>query len=456
MLLPKSIFRDYDIRGVYPTELNEEIANVIGKAVGTYVIERGGESIVVGRDNRSSSLFLADALIKGLLSTGLNVTHLGITLTPVVHFLTCGTDYHAGVVVTASHNPKEFNGFRIDLQGAIQLYGQELKKLLPIIENKRFVEGVGEYKEQDLTQNYIEYFVSKFKFKNKLKVVFDCGNGASSDLVPELFSKLNLDIIPTYCSFDSEFPHGVPDPENPLFLKDLQQAVLDNKADLGIGFDTDGDRVGFVDDKGQSYSTDQMLMLFAKDTLKSNPGKKVIFDVKSTGVLSDFIKQNHGVPVMIRTGHPYFVGLKDNLAVGAEFSGHVYFYDKYFGFDDGIYAACRLLEILDREDAKLSELMKSIPKRVGSPEFKVACPDNTKFEVVRRIHDKIKNSSDFSNVIDIDGTRASISDTAWFLIRASNTNPYLSIRMEGSSEHEIEVIRKQVSALLSDFHLKLS
>jgi phosphomannomutase/phosphoglucomutase len=456
MLMPKSIFRDYDIRGIYPSEINEEIANVIGKAVGTYVYEHGGRNIVVGRDNRASSVFLTDSLIKGLLSTGINVTHLGITLTPVIHFLTCGSDYQAGVVVTASHNPKEFNGFRIDLQGAVQLYGNELKKLLTIIENKSYVEGKGEYKEKDLTQSYIEYLHSKFNFNKKIKVVFDCGNGASSNLVPDLFCKFNLEVIPTYCKFDSDFPHGIPDPENPLFTQELQRAVLDNKADVGIGFDTDGDRLGIVDDKGNSYSTDQLLMLFAQDVLKDNRGKKVIYDVKSTGVLSDFIKENHGIPKMIRTGHPYFVGLQDNLLVGAEFSGHVYFYDKYFGYDDGVYAACRLLEILDKEKLPLSSLMKMLPKRVGSNEIKVPCPDKDKFDVITKILAKIRTNTDYTNIIDIDGVRANISETGWFLIRASNTNPYLSIRMEGISESELQVLKKHVSALLSDFHLNLS
>jgi len=455
MKISRSIFRDYDIRGIYPAELNEEISEVIGKALGSYIQERNGSKIVVARDNRPSSLFITESFIKGILSTGIDVTHVGITLTPVIHFLMCSSEFDAGVVVTASHNPKDFNGFRIDLPGAVPFYGSALQKLIPIIEHKAFRQGEGEYCEKNLASAYVSYIVERFKFTRTLKVVFDCGNGASSEIVPELFGKLNLDIIPTFCSFDSDFPHGVPDPENPLFLKTLAAAVLENKADVGIGFDTDGDRFGVVDDKGQSYGTDQMLMFFAADILRDNHGKSVYYDVKSTGALEKFIKDRGGVPHMMQTGHPYFAEAKDNMIVAAEFSGHTYFRDKYYGYDDGIYAACRVLDILDRDGRKMSDIMKMLPKRVNTPELKVPCSDSEKFTIVAGIKARIEKEHDFTKVVDIDGVRANISDSAWFLIRASNTSPYLSIRMEGASDRELEVLRNRVSVLLNEYNLKL-
>ncbi len=453
MLISKSIFRDYDIRGVYPSDLDGSAALLIGKALGTVFSEANLKSVVVGRDDRESSPVLAKNLIEGILSTGRNVTYIDITLTPIIHFLTCEKGFDAGIMVTASHNPKFFNGFRIDLKNAVPFYDKDLKKLWNIVNSGKFCQGKGVYSEENLSLSYIEFIKSKFSFSKKLKVVIDCGSGASSFIAPKLFREMGSNVVPVYCSYDANFPQGVPDPECPLFLDDLKKKVVQNKADVGFGFDTDGDRFGFVDEKGSSHSTDRALLLFAQDVLKKNPGKTVLYDVKCSKVLEEIIPELGGKPEMIRTGHPYFVKrtLIGDAVLGAEYSGHIFFADRYFGYDDGIYAACRTLEILDKTGSKLSELMASFPQRPGSPEIKLACPEEDKFDIVEKFKGFLENGHKFKKVITLDGVRVEVSDTGWFLVRPSNTSSYLSVRFEGKDERELKFVGKELLLLLSQY-----
>ncbi|HLD50898.1 hypothetical protein A3K34_02850 [candidate division WWE3 bacterium RIFOXYC1_FULL_40_10] len=457
MKIKPQIFRDYDIRGVYPTDLNEEVSYVIGRAFGSMVKRRMGKSIVVGRDNRKSSLFLTQSYIKGLLSTGINVTHIGITATPVIHFLTCGSAFDAGTEVTASHNPEEFNGFRLDYAGAEPVYGADIKKLLNMIEKEDFDTGSGDYDEEDLTKKYIGFLIEKFKAKRKLKVVLDCGNGTASELAQQVFQGMGYEVVPLYCEYNSKFPHGIPDPENPLFLKSLEKQVLENKADVGFGFDTDADRFGVVDEKGVSYSTDEILMLVAADLLHRNPHEKIVYDVKGSGEIDNFIKSRHGIPVMTRTGHPYvFEEVKNGGSVGAEYSGHMFFADRYYGYDDGIYSACRIAEIISNQPKTLSELLKIVPRQFSTPEVKVPVRDEDKFRLVKSLSEKVKNDEDVENYIELDGIRANISPTAWFLIRASNTTPNISVRLGGSSEREKAALINKVEQLFKGFDIKIN
>jgi len=453
MLISKTIFRDYDIRGIYPGDLDGTAALLIGKALGTVFSEMNVKNTVVGRDDRESSPVLAKNLIEGILSTGGNVTYIDITLTPIIHFLTCEKGFDAGIIVTASHNPKYFNGFRIDLKNSVPYYNHDLKKLWSIVNSGKFHQGKGIYSEENLSSSYIEFIKSKFSFSKKLKVVVDCGSGASSFIAPKLFREMRLNVTPVYCSYDANFPRGVPDPESPLFLEDLEKKVLENKADVGFGFDTDGDRFGFVDENGRSYSTDQTLLFFAQDVLKENKGKTVLYDVKCSKVLDEIIPKLGGRPEMIRTGHPYFVKktLVGDAILGAEYSGHVFFADRYFGYDDGIYAACRTLEIMEKTGLKLSELMSSFPQRPSSPEMKLKCPDEDKFEVMDKLKEFFENGHKFKKVITIDGVRVEISDTGWFLVRPSNTSPYLSVRFEGKDEKELKFVAKELLLLLSQY-----
>lgn len=453
MLISKSIFRDYDIRGVYPSDLDAKAVLLIGKGLGTMFAQRGIKSVVVGRDDRESSPVLTKSLIEGLLSTGSSVTYIDITLTPIIHFLTCEKGFEAGIMVTASHNPKYFNGLRIDLKNARPFYGEDISTLWDTVNSGKFHQGKGTYVEENLSLDYINFIKSKFSFKKKHKVIIDCGSGASSFIAPKLFREMGLNVIPVYCSYDSNFPYGVPDPENSIFLEDLEKKVLENKADAGFGFDTDGDRFGFVDDKGRSYTADKSLLLFAENVLKENKGKIVIYDVKCTKVLDQLIPEFEGKFEMIRTGHPYFVKktLLGEAILGAEYSGHVFFADKYFGYDDGIYAACRTLEILDSNELKLSEMMDNYPKRLSSPEMKLSCADEKKFEIVEKLKANFEHGHKIKKIITMDGLRVEISETGWFLVRASNTSPYLSVRFEAGDENELKFIAKELLVLLSPY-----
>jgi phosphomannomutase/phosphoglucomutase len=450
MLISRKIFRDYDIRGVFPGDLDGPAALLIGKALGTVFAGKNVKTVVVGRDDRESSPVLAKKLIEGLLSTG---TYIDITLTPIIHYLTCTKGYEAGIMVTASHNPKNFNGFRIDYKNAAPYYGEDIAELWELINSANFKSGSGTYTEENLSLSYIDFIKSKFSFSRKIKIVVDCGSGASSLIAPKIFREMGLNVIPVYCTYDSNFPHGIPDPENSIFLEDLGKKVIANKADVGFGFDTDGDRFGFVDEKGKPYTTDISLLFFAEYVLKENQGKTVLYDVKCSKILDELIPAFGGKPEMIRTGHTYFVKktLTGEAVLGAEYSGHIFFADKYFGYDDGIYAACRTLEILDSTGLALGDLMSGYPLRESSPELKLSCPDERKSAVVEELKKLLLQDHKFKQLITVDGIRVEISRTGWFLIRSSNTSPYLSVRFEAKNHGELKFIAKELMLLLTPY-----
>ncbi len=449
MEIPKNIFRNYDIRGTYPEEINYQNSKLIGRVLGTHIWKKGFNNVVVARDDRESSPEISKALIEGLISTGCNVTDIGISLTPVIHFLTCTQNFDLGVVVTASHNPKQFNGFRIDYKHAKSMYGDLILMLRFMIEREEFLSGEGSAEVKDLSPYYIDYLSDKFNFKSSLRVVIDCGCGAASEIAPKIYQNIGCSVIPVNCNYDSNFPHGVPDPENTLFMDEIKENVLKHKADVGFGYDTDGDRFGVVDEKGNIYDTDMILLLFAEYVLKENPGRIVCYDVKCSSAVDDYIRKMGGVPKIMRTGHPYFAEeVQTEAVLGAEFSGHVYFSDDYFGYDDGVYASCRVLKIMQESGKSLSELMAKYPKKASTHEIKVSCPDEEKFKVVNGIKIYLMNEVSYRKMIDIDGVRANITDTGWFLIRASNTSPYLSIRVEGKDEEEKEKILEIVRSAL--------
>lgn len=461
MQLPDTIFRSYDIRGIYPNEINEAAALHIGKAYGTFLMRRGVDGVVVGMDDRATSPQLMRSLILGLISTGMNVTNIGVTLTPVIHFLTCAWKFRAGVIVTASHNPKDFNGFRFDLENAEPFFGDRLKELYKSIEKEDYVRGSGSEKIEDLSVYYLDFFKKSFSFKKKLKIVVDCGSGASSVIAPKVFEALGCQVVPVYCRYESNFPRGVPDPENPLFMKELSAAVLQNGADLGVAFDTDGDRMGIVDEKGVAYETDKLLLLFAKDVLKKYPRSLIVYDVKCSGVLDREIKFLGGNPKMIKTGHTGFVEeMKNGAALGCELSGHTYFSGEYFGYDDGIYGACRAIKIITEAEKPLSVLMSIFPKKYHSNEIKLKCADEHKFVIIKDVLERIHKKNAWENFkildhLEIDGVRVKISETGWFLIRASNTSPYLSVRFEGNDMGEIQILRSSLKEVLEKFSLDL-
>ncbi len=456
MLISPTIFRTYDIRGTYGDLLTLEGAQHIGRALGTFLIrkfkDKHEHNLVVGRDNRESSPALAQEFIKGVVSTGCNVVDVGISLTPVIHYLTCVKDFDAGVEVTASHNPKEYNGFRIDYKHATPFYGADILTLLALIVANDYELGNGKVGELDLFGEYLGYLKNRFSFNQSKKVVLDCGFGTASYFAQRVFAELGSNVLGVYCSADSNFPHGVPDPADGRLMQEIGQKVVELGGDVGFAFDTDSDRFGVVDEKGIFYSNDKLLLLFAQQLLTQKPGGVVAYDVKSSGIVDELVKTWGGVPKMVRTGHPFMVQeMKNGALVGAEFSGHMYFAEN-FGFDDGLYSACMTLELLEKTGKKLSELVADFPKRVQTSEIKVPCADEKKFEVIENVKTKLHLKREhFLTISELDGVRASVTATGWFLIRASNTSPYLSVCLEGQDQAEIELLWAGVKDLLGGF-----
>lgn len=464
----KEIFRTYDIRGIYPQELGDSEASLIGSALGTFFVRKNFNKCVVGRDDRESSPNMSSGFIKGLLNTGVNVTDVGITLTPAIHYLTSCDNFDFGINVTASHNPKEYNGFRIDYKNARPFYGDDIKNLYELIRKNNFEKGSGEYKQADLNEKYINSFESIFKFKKRMRVVIDCGYGAVSVFGKKIFENSGCEVLEVKCNIDSEFSNGVPDPENKAFMLELSKQVKLLKADIGFAFDMDGDRFGVADEKGNIYENDKIFLFIASGLLKAHPGSRLYYDVKCSGVLDSEIRKMGGVPVMIKTGHPFFTeSVKDNGLMGCELSGHMYFkHQKDVVYDDGIYAACMVLEMLEHYETPFSVLMSKYPKRYHTNEIKIACPDNIKFSIIEHLKSDLKRRdyscfpllqkmSDYV-VVDIDGVRVNITETEWFLIRASNTSPYLSVRIEAVDLTKALVLREIVADTLKKFNLNTS
>lgn len=454
MTLTREIFRAYDIRGVYPSEINEKVAEKIGMALGTMLKTKGYATTAVGFDDRESSAAVSNSLMTGLISTGISVINVGITVEPALHYFTFLDKIDSAVNVTASHNPGQFNGIKVDFKNAIPCFGDELLKIYDIVQSGNFSKGNGTYSEENLNLKYIEFISSKFKLKKRIKVVVYCGNGATSVIYPQVLENIGATVVPLRCYFDGSFPAGVPDPESENFYPELRAQVIESHAQLGVGFDGDGDRVGEVDEKGTSYRADEMLQLFAKDVLTKNKGATVIFDVKCSQTVENYIRQLGGIPKMMRTGRAYFLEEMYNgrALLGGELSGHTYFKDDFLGFDDGIYATCRLLKIMDETNEKLSKLMTQFPKMYSTPEIKVPCLDKDKFDIVSKLVKDIEVSKQFVSINEIDGARVTVSQTGWFLIRASNTSPYISVRAEGKDIEEVSIILEKIAKLLAKYN----
>jgi phosphomannomutase/phosphoglucomutase len=457
--LPLEIFRTYDIRGIYPDQLNKENIYYIGRALGTYFNQKNIFNIVMGMDNRNSSPPLFESMKNGLLESGTNVRSAGITIQPAAHFFSFLDGVDAVVNITASHNPKQYNGLKVDYKNAWPFQEREYKVLYELATREDFVSGKGTFAEEDLNSKYIEHFAASFNFKKKFNIVLDCGNAAISEMGPKLLRRLGINLITENCSFDGSFPFGVPDPENDNFLNRLSEEVKRHNADLGLGFDGDGDRFGVIDRDGKHYHSDRLLLLFSKYILEKNLGAKIVFDVKSSYMVDKVIRKFGGVPEMMRTGRTFFLPktLQKEAVLGGEFSGHFFFSDKYYGFDDGIYAACRLLEILDKTGKNLSELMGEFEETVSTPEYQIPCPDEFKYDVVNKIKSEIESGGQFQDIVELDGIRVITSDTSWFLIRPKNTSPYLTLRAEAdTNEKLLEQVDMAVKYLSKHEELDLS
>ncbi|XGA81662.1 phosphomannomutase/phosphoglucomutase [Halomonas sp. CH40] len=445
--LPASIFRAYDIRGIVDDTLTEAGVKQIGQAIGSEAAARGESTVVVARDGRLSGERLQGALIHGLIAAGQNVVNIGMVPTPVLYFATHILEGTAsGVMVTGSHNPPDYNGFKIVLGGET-LSGEAISALYQRIVDNQLASGQGEVREEDVRERYLERVIGDIKVKRPLKAVVDCGNGVAGEMGPQLIERLGVETLPLFAEIDGTFPNHHPDPGKPENLKDLIAKVKETNADIGLAFDGDGDRLGVITPSGKLIYPDHLLMAFATDMLSRNAGAKVIFDVKCTGNLTPVIEQAGGEPEMWRTGHSLIKArMKETGALLAgEMSGHIFFKERWYGFDDGMYAAARLLEILAGQPDDADSYFASFPLDMGTPEINITVTDDNKFALV----DKLAREGDFGDGIKttLDGIRVDYPD-GWGLCRASNTTPMLVLRFEGKNAEALARIQASFAAAL--------
>ncbi len=453
MDINRSIFREYDIRGIVGKDLDEDVVRTLGRAIGTYFLGRGKREVALGRDCRLSSPSFAEALAEGLLSTGCNVTDIGIVPTPILYFSIFYKKLEAGVMITGSHNPPEHNGFKM-MAGEETLSGSDIQTIRGIIDESKYAVGAGVRKSYDLVPEYRDYILGDVKLARKLKVVVDAGNGTGGVVAVPIFRKLGCDVIELYCDMDGRFPNHHADPTLPEAMKDLTNKVLETGADLGIGYDGDADRIGVINDKGSIIWGDQLMVVFARDLLPSHPGAAVISEVKASKVLYDEIARLGGKPIMWKAGHSLIKKkIREEKALFAgEMSGHIFFVDRWFGFDDAIYTSARLLEILSKTPRKLSEILSDLPKTFTTPEIRVYASDEVKFRIVDEVRKELAKTHP---VIDIDGVRA-LFPKGWGLVRPSNTQALLVLRFEGETEADLEAIQKEVRGVLSEVISRLN
>ncbi len=440
------IFRQYDIRGVVGQQLDSDLVYRLGRSLATYYEQHGVSKVSVGRDARLSSPEFRDALVEGLTEGGCDVIDLGMVPTPLLYYSLFKLDLEGGVMITGSHNPKDYNGFKICL-GKTTVFGDEIQRIKSILRSEQYAVGSGTVRQTDIIAEYIEYVASGIsKGERDLRVVVDAGNGVGGVVAVPLYRRLGFDVVDLFCEPDGNFPNHHPDPTVPESLQALAESVKDARADLGITFDGDADRIGCVAADGTVLWGDQMMILFARDILKRIPGAKFVAEVKCSKALFDDVRRHGGTPIMWKVGHSLIKAkMKEEGAVLAgEMSGHMFFADRYFGYDDAIYAGARLLEMISSSEMNLGQMIATLPKMYNTPEIRVDYPDALKFAAVDRIIDVFRHSYE---VIDIDGARVNFPD-GWALVRASNTQPALVLRFEGETEEAVNRIQSEVEQAL--------
>jgi len=442
------MFREYDIRGIAGEDMTEEDVILIGKGVGTFLQQQGRKKLSVGRDCRLTSPAYAERIIEGLRSTGCDVIDIGVCPTPVFYFSIQHFNLEGGVMVTASHNPPEYNGFKLcDMLDSI--HGADIQKVFGIINDKSFDQGDGSLSTADIVTPYKEFVEKNIHLSRPLKVGVDAGNGTAGVVAVPIMKKLNCEVHDLYCDMDGTFPNHEADPTVLKNMKDLIEMVKEKGLDVGIGYDGDGDRIGVVDEEGNIVFGDKLIIIFAREILSRKPGATFISEVKCSKTMYDDIEKHGGRAIMWKTGHSLIKKkMKEEKAeLAGEMSGHVFFADRYFGYDDAIYASCRLLEILANTGMKISELLSDVPETYATPEIRVECPDEKKFGLVKKITEYFREHYD---VIDIDGVRVLFED-GWGLVRASNTQPALVLRFEAMSEKRLNEIKDLVESKLAEF-----
>ncbi|MDR3557618.1 MAG: phosphomannomutase/phosphoglucomutase [Syntrophobacteraceae bacterium] len=440
------VFREYDIRGIAGTEITDSDVMTLGRAFGTYMAREGKSRIVVGRDCRLTSDRFRDLLVKGLLRSGMDVVDIGVCPTPLLYFAIRHLDREGGMMITASHNPSEYNGFKV-CNGFDTIAGAEIQKLAEIMRSEEFAEADGRLDCCDIIGPYIDFVTGNVRIARQLRVGVDAGNGTGGPVATAILERLGCEVHPIYCDMDGTFPNHEPDPTVMENLDDLRRLVLRENLDVGIAYDGDSDRLGVLDHRGEVVFGDKLMIIFAREILSRRPGSVFISEVKCSKTLYDDIERRGGKAIMWKTGHSL---IKQKMKeVGAqlagEMSGHMFFKDGYFGFDDGIFASCRLLEILASSGKRIPELLSGVPAMHSTPEIRVECPDEIKFAVVESAKREFKEKN--LEVIDIDGARINFPD-GWGLVRASNTQPVLVLRFEAETSDRLKEIGELIEVTI--------
>ena len=447
-MLNPTIFREYDIRGVADEELLDPGITELGQALGTFLQRHAGKNINLGRDCRLSSPRLRNALMAGLRASGCEVTDIGIVPTPLLYYSVFHLKAAGGIMITGSHNPREYNGFKV-MCGSSTIHGQEIQEVRRIIEQRDFATGPGTERPFDIVTPYVDEITSLFRFERKVQLVVDGGNGVGGPVFHRMIEKLNVEAREQFVEMDGSFPNHDPDPTQPKNLEHLIAAVREKPVDLGIAFDGDSDRIGAVDEHGNPVFGDMLLLIYGREILSRKPGATIIGEVKCSQVLYEELRKAGGNPIMWKTGHSLIKAkMKETHAeLAGEMSGHMFFADGYYGFDDALYAACRLIDIVAKSGKPLSAQLADIPELVSTPELRFDCPDETKFEVVARVREHFQK---LYEVLEVDGARINFAQ-GWGLVRASNTQPVLVMRFEAQSGELLGRYRAEVEAAVRSF-----
>lgn len=454
-VVPEGIFRAYDIRGLVEQDLDERVIRLVGRAFGSLVRRQGGDGgsrVVVGRDGRLSSPAHAAAFAEGLRSTGCTVVDVGLVPTPVLYFGIHHLGADGGAVITASHNPADYNGVKLCL-GARTLFGEAIQQLRQTIEANDFEDGSGGMESADLVQPYVAMVKERIQIARPVRVAVDAGNGVAGSIVPRLYRELGCTVHELYCDVDGTFPNHHPDPTVEENVEDLRRLVLEEGLELGLGFDGDGDRLGVVDERGEIVWGDRLTIVLARDVLSRNPGATIIFDVKCSQLLADDVRAHGGQPLMWKTGHSFIKQKmrEEGALLAGEMSGHLFFGENFYGHDDAAYAGARLLQIHSRQDGPFSSLLADLPEVFSTPEIRRPSTEEHKFEVCRRLRDELAEEFDIN---DIDGVRVEL-DGGWGLARPSNTSPKIILRFEARSAERLEEIREIVEGRLRRIEAQL-
>ncbi len=447
-MLNPEIFREYDIRGIADKELLDPEVELIGRALATHLIRQSGRLLCLGRDCRLSGQRIHDTILKGMLAAGANVLDVGVGPTPLLYYSAVHFKADGAIMITGSHNPSEYNGLKT-VCGSGTLHGDQIQHVLKLAQTRDFESGVGTVKTVDAATPYVDEVAAQFAaLPRKVKVVFDAGNGTAGPTLHRILEKLNIDPIELFFDMDGRFPNHHPDPTVVSNLKQLQDAVVKNKAELGIAFDGDSDRIGAVDENGAAVYGDMLMLIFGREILTRKPGATFIGEVKCSQIMYDKLAELGGKPIMYKTGHSLIKAKmkEEHAELAGEMSGHMFFADRYHGFDDALYAACRLIEIVAKSGKPLSHQLDGIPKLVSTPELRVDCADDKKFQVVEKVAAVVRQRY---KVVDVDGVRA-IFEHGWGLVRASNTQPVLVMRFEATSDKLLAEYRQELEGIVDD------